>query len=94
MKKIIDWYLSKRLKWRKHRLLHEVLLDIEFLQRKGKGDEDHWRNMLAEERQKEHPDQGKIDTLSQRVADAQATAEELRGLYKIATDLPEYMKML
>jgi hypothetical protein len=76
-------------------LLHEVLLDIEFLQRKGGGEsEESWRNQLAEERAKENPSQVRIDRLSQQIADVQATAEELRGLYKIKADLPEYMKML
>lgn len=98
MKKIIDWFLDKRLKWVKKRALHEIERDIDFIKNFRSDvlqlDETFLRSQLAEEKKKEKLDEDRIYALSSNIAELSATKSELENLERAARELPRYIEML
>jgi hypothetical protein len=98
MEKIINWWLAKRLKWRKRRLLHEVLLDLKFIEvHRGdqlRADDSLLRAQLAGEKRKHEPNERAIARLEAQVANSQATKREYERLKAVAEEMPLYIEML
>jgi hypothetical protein len=98
MNKLFNWYLSKTLKWRKIKLLHEINDDIAFIEThktfSSVASEDKMRQELSDENKLPKPDAKKIDRLSRLIAEANSTRAELERLRQVALELPKYIKML
>jgi hypothetical protein len=98
MKKLSNWYLSKCLKWRKTKLLHEINGDIAFIEKhktfSSIESEDKMRQELSDENKLSKPDAKKIDRLSRLIAEATSTRAELERLKQVANELPKYINML
>lgn len=98
MKKIINWFLAKKLKWQKYKLLRVVKADLIFIEaRRGEllnADLGVLRNSLATERKKENSSDERIYQLSLDVAKAEAVKREYEKLREMERDLPEYMSLL
>ena len=97
-----DWYLNKKLKWRKQKVLHEVLHDIIFIETYSAealnpDSEKEWRRQLRLENEKAkqgRQDDKLIDEISYKIAAAQAVRNEYDKLQKLAKELPYFIDML
>lgn len=95
----LNWYFSKRLKWKKMRLLHEVVSDIKYLEEcrnvlDSVKSERALREKLSLEQSKEKPDQTVIDGIAEEIAYVVARRGEYNKLKRIEQELPGFIEML
>lgn len=95
--RLLDWSLA----WKKYKLLHEILRDIDFINSSRKSlvnfDDTKARLDLAALKKKEGitpEDEAKAETLSTAIAESRATKVELHRLKGAAEELPVFIEML
>lgn len=98
MSRLINWYLNKKLKWSKRKLLHEVRSDIRFIEARKveflRIEVNILRQRLADERKKDKPSEDRIVSLSTQIAEAEAVKREVEKLRAMERELPEYLSLL